>query len=46
MTELKNTNIINDIFAKVVFYIYWLHSITTHTLAAPEIGKQIAKHLL
>ncbi len=29
MTELKNTNIINDIFNKVVFYVYWLHSIST-----------------
>lgn len=35
MTELKNTNIINDIFNKVVFYVYWLHSISTKTVAGP-----------
>lgn len=35
MAELKNTAIVNDIFAKAIFYIYWLHSITSHTLAAP-----------
>jgi hypothetical protein len=30
----------------VVFDLYWLHSITCRTLAAPEIARQIAKHLL
>jgi hypothetical protein len=46
LSELKNTNFINDIFNKVVFYVYWLHSITSHSLAGPEIARQIAKHLL
>jgi hypothetical protein len=45
VVELKNTNIINDLFNKTVFYIYWLHSITSNTLAAPEISRQIAKYL-
>ena len=46
LIELKNTNFINDIFGKVVFDLYWLHSITSRTLAAPEIARQIAKYLL
>lgn len=43
LAELKNTNIINDLFSKVVFYIYWLNSITSNTIYAPEVSKQIAK---
>jgi hypothetical protein len=44
--ELKNTNFINDIFSKVVFNVFWLHSLTSRTLAGPEIARQVAKQLL
>ena len=43
LAELKNTNIINDLFSKVIFYIYWLNSITSNVIYAPEVSKQIAK---
>ena len=46
MSELKNTNIINDLFNKVTFYVYWLHKIVSNTLPGPEIIRQVAKSLM
>lgn len=33
--ELKNTNIINDIFNKVIFNILWLNSVVSSTVGGP-----------
>lgn len=35
LEELKNTNILNDIFNKAVFYLHWLATYAHKTLAAP-----------
>jgi len=44
--ELKNTNIVNDIFQKAVYSLYWLHSLVSKTLSAPEIISYISKMIL
>jgi hypothetical protein len=45
-TELKNTNIVNDIFQKTVYSLYWLHSLVSKTLSAPEIINYVCKMIL
>jgi len=34
---------VNDIFQKSVYFLYWLHSITSKSLGAPEIAKCVSK---
>lgn len=43
--QLKNTNVINDIFNKAIFYIYWLFEISSLSIAGPEIGRKIVKEM-
>ncbi len=39
--KLKNTNIINDIFNKAIFYIHWLFEIISLSITRPEIDDEL-----
>ena len=45
LNELKNTQILNDIFDKSLFYLHWLATISYRMLGAVEIVRHICKML-